>query len=1174
MTLTETALTDNGFQAVLAFEKSSRRYPVTITPPCDERQEAELEWYFEQHLKFPFIDKVRYRNAAESVRTCGETLFGQLFADRDAYGDYRDALRDGFELEILGSPAFHGLHWETLKDPEQPEPLALHQVIVRKPLNLNARFQPITPRESPVLNILLVVARPEGRKDVGYRTISRPLVEMVRDASLPVNIEILRPGTYKALKQHLKQVSETRGKGFYHAIHFDLHGAVLTWEQLQAGHEAGRFVFYDYGRAEIKPFEGKQAFIFLQHEENGKAAPIAAPELTDLLYLHGIPAVVLNACQSAKQAGADRETSLAGHLMQSGAQFVVAMAYSVTVSAAKVFMCELYRRLFDGQPLAAAIRRGRFELYNHKTRRAYHNEQIDLEDWMLPVVYQSRQAILPLREFTPQEEAAYFERDAARFVGAKPEYGFFGRDVEILELEERLLMRRNVLLLQGMGGAGKTALLRHLGEWWQTTRFVDKVFYFGFDSKAWTRQQILENIALSLWGEEECRARFQSLSEAAQLRKLAQALRSERHLLILDNLESVTGAAMAIQHTLNAKQQAALREFVAELTGGQTLALLGSRGDEKWLQAGTFAENIYRLPGLDAESASNLADAVLQRRHAEHLRNEPEHREALVRLLKLLGGFPLALEVVLSNLPQKTPAQVLQALTSGDEAIDLDSGDKTKSILRCIEYSHSNLSPPAQQLLLCLAPFVGVVNVQWLPEYTKLLQQQPVLADLPFAQWDAVLNEARNWGLVTPHELSIFLRIQPALPYFLRHRLQAQAELQAAIETAFHLFYTQAGGGLVQMLKSKKPQEKQLGPLLTRLEYENLYKALWLTLDARASILNIYKALSLYLDTAQDQARGLELGQQVLAKLEQYPQEALSGQLGAEFVGVIDDIAKRFLLSKQYAEAEQAYQKALKIWLSNQAFKAKFIQTKSATIYHQLGMVAQEQRQWQQAAEYYQKALDIKIEFNDRYEQAGTCHQLGRVAQEQRQWQQAAEYYQKALDIKIEFNDRHSQASTCHQLGMVAQKQQQWQQAAEYYQKALDIQIEFNDRHSQAFTYHQLGIVAQEQRQWQQAAEYYQKALDIKIEFSDRYSQASTYHQLGMVAQQQRQWRQAAEYYLRAWGIFAEYQDEHNLGITAGNLARLHRQQPDLVQAQLTKAGLRELAAKLAESGDEAGGET
>jgi len=1151
ITLTETAQTGDGFQAWLVFEDFNHRYSVTVRPPFDAEQEAELEWYFEQHLRFPFINNVRYRDAAASVRAYGEALFNQLFVDRKAYRDYGDALRSGFELEILGSVAFHALHWESVQDPDRAKPLALDHVVVRKPLNLNPAFQPITPQASPLLNILLVVARPDKANDVSYRTISRPLVEMVRDARLPVNLEILRPGTYQALMQHLETVSNERGKGFYHAIHFDLHGAVLSWEQIQAGHAAGRLVFYDYGRAELQKFEGKQAFIFLQHEESGKSTPIAAADLTRLLTQHGIPLVILNACQSAKQVGADSETSLASHLMQSGAQVVVAMAYSVTVSAAEVFMHTLYQQLFSAQPLPAAIRRGRFELFNQKSRRAYYNERIELEDWMLPVVYQSRPPVLPLRAFTAQEEAAYFERDAARFTGARPEYGFFGRDLDILEIEERLLTRRNILLVQGMGGAGKTSLLTHLGEWWQTTRFVGKVCYFGFDQKAWTPAQILRGIAEALLGKEDMLRRFQPLNEGAQRAMLARLLRGERHLLILDNLESVTGAALAIQHTLNAKQQAALRAFVAELAGGQTLVLLGSRGDEAWLRDGTFADNRYRLPGLDKEAASNLADEILKRRHAEHLRSDAEHRQALNHLLQLLGGFPLALEVVLSNLPQKSPAEVLAALQGGDAGIDPLAEPvaelveaKTKSILRCIEYSHSNLSPAAQQLLLCLAPFVGVVPAQLLPQYTEFLQQQPALAKLPFAQWAAVLAEAKNWGLLTAHELPIYLRIQPTLPYFLRHRLQRQETLQAEIETAFRLFYEQIGDALGDLLQSKDPQQKQLGQALTGLEYENLHQALFLALEAQVSSLNLWLPLSLYLDTTQDHARGLELGQQVLARMEQYPPQTLRGQVGAGFVGVIDEIAKRFLLSKQYTEAEQAYQKALKIWTDN-----GFDREPSASIYHQLGIVAQAQRQWQQAVDYYQQALDIKIEFNDRYAQAGTYHQLGSVAQAQRQWQQAADYYQQALDIYIEFNDRAGQARLYHHFGIVAQAQRQWQQAADYYQQALDINIEFNDRYEQAGTYHQLGSVAQAQRQWQQAADYYQQALDIFIEFNDRHYQARVYHQLGIVAQAQEQWQQAADYYQQALDIKIEFNDRYAQASTYHNLGSVAQAQRQWQQA-------------------------
>ncbi len=71
-------------------------------------------------------------------------------------------------------------------------------------------------------------------------------------------------------------------------------------------------------------------------------------------------------------------------------------------------------------------------------------------------------------------------------------------------------------------------------------------------------------------------------------------------------------------------------------------------------------------------------------------------------------------------------------------------------------------------------------------------------------------------------------------------------------------------------------------------------------------------------------------------------------------------------------------------------------------------MLAQEQRQWQQAESYYQKALEIYVEFNDRYSQASTYHQLGMVAQEQRQWERAREYVLTALRTYAEVRDQHS----------------------------------------------------------------------------------------------------------------------------------------------------------------------
>jgi tetratricopeptide (TPR) repeat protein len=1006
----------DGSNAVLSFDNGPE-YPITIKDPFSEKDEHELEWYFEEHLEFPFTNKVRAQHAAASITTYGEALFKQVFGDPDIYAEYRGLLKIGLnnlQIEIAGLPKFHALHWESLKDPKLAQPLALQATMVRK--NLKPQALAASIRVSPTINLLVVTARPSGARDVGYRTISRPLVEALNNANLRVQVDLLRPGTYKSLENHLREVTAKHGEGYYHVIHFDVHGAVLTYKQFERSQQepAGNpFQYKRYGRDEIKPYEGVKAFLAFEaeadNEEPEKTSDLVeASELAGLLVKHRVPITILNACQSGKQIG-ERETSLGSHLIQAGLQLVLAMGYSVTVSAAELLMSMLYQHLFAGDDLAIAIRHARTELYNSKVRRAYFDQRIDLEDWLLPVAYQNQPVPIQPREFSQEERTAWFERKAEekRYTPPDPRYGFVCRDIDILQIEKRLLTRRNMLLVRGMGGAGKTTLLRHLAAWWHTTGFVQRVFYFGYDEKAWPLQQIMTGIAQQLYGQRYS-TDFQPFSLEAQQAMLSQDLRSKNHLLILDNLESITGAHLAIQHTLPQDEQAALRSFLADLAKGHTLVLLGSRGGEDWLAKGTFDENIYELPGLDPEAASVLADRILERNNASKYRQDENMR----KLIKVLDGFPLALEVVLANLAHQAPAQVLEALQAGDVSIDpkSNSQDKTESILRCIDYSHSNLSPEAQQLLLCLAPFTSVIWTDYLDEYTEQLRKQPVLASLPFERWPEVLQEAKNWGLLSPdHNIPRFLRLQPIFPYFLRNRLYApeQRAVRSAVETAFREHYDQLGGMLNRLLNSKEPQERHIGQILTTLEYENLVTALKLALDAQVSIYHLYGTLTNYLDTTQDQRRGLDLGRTVLVRLETYSPGKLAGQLGVESARVIGDIASRQLRLKDYTAAEASYQKGLKLIAQVKHIDKKVQDEFKAGTYHNLGVVAQNQRRWKEAEQYYQQALQLDIEYNDRYSQAKTYGQLGLLEQEQKHWSQARDYFLRALEIFVAYEDDH-----------------------------------------------------------------------------------------------------------------------------------------------------------------------
>jgi tetratricopeptide (TPR) repeat protein len=1167
ITIREQQQTATGFAASLSF--GDGEYDIIITDPFTHQEEEDLEWYFEEWLVFPMTETVKAERAKNSVKIYGEKLFEQVFQDKKAYSKYQQVKNNlsQVQIEIVSkTPEFQALHWEALQDPDFPRPLAVDCVMLRK--SVNSAVGSVNLPLSPVINLLVVVARPDEEKDAGYRTISRPLVELIENGKLRVNVELLRPGTYQALSQHL----EAQGANFYHIIHLDMHGALLTHKQVEKPSAVNRYLFKGrYGRDDLQPFEGVKAFLAFEGENQGKVDLVEASELAALLTGKGIPVCILNACQSGKQVKSPqnnvetfhgtslqntttslqntttslqnteeevRETSLGSRLMSAGMQMVVAMGYSVTVTAAKLMMEHLYKHLFADKPITEAIRLSRRELFNDKERKAYFNKLIKLEDWLLPVVYYNQSVNFNLRQFTPEEEEKYFETVGSEYRFALPTYGFVGRDLEILKIEKALL-KHNVLLLKGMGGTGKTTLLNYLREWWQKTNFVKNTFYFGYDEKAWTLEQILFFIGQQIYKKFDF-ANFQAMSQRAQIEKLIAKLRAEKYAVILDNLESVTGQQLAIQNTLPETERNQIRDFIGRLVGGQTLVVLGSRSREEWLQRQTFKFNLYELQGLDQEARTELAEKILEINlppdKIEKIRQDGDFQ----KLMKLLAGYPLAMEVVLANLQKQTPQKILQGLQAADVNLDVASEDKTKSILKCVEYSHSNLSPEAQKLLICLAPFSGFIFRNGIDNYIQELQKLEPFQNYQLDKLDDAIQEAINWGLLSPMDNdSPLLTIQPVFPYFLKTKLAIiDAATREALQEAFKTHYLSLADSYNQLMESKDAQERQLGIFFCKLEYENLYNGLQICLDKQESI-SIYFCLDQYFELINNNPSNLKLAETVCKHLDNYSTAFIKSELGYQIPFAISNLGNCQLQAQQYKEAQNSYEKTLQIYdlLENEEEAQK--QFGKAKTYYGFGRVAQKLGEFEEARGYYQLALDIYIKYVDRYEQADVYHQLGRVAHKLGEFEEARSYYQLALDIFIEYGDHYSQADVYHQLGYVVQDLREFKEARGYYQLALDIFIEYGDRYSQADTYHELGRVAQKLGEFENARRNYQQALEIDIEYNNLDSQASTYGQLGLLAEAQEDHTEARTNLQKALEIFVEYKEEYWGNIARENLERL-----------------------------------
>ncbi|MEV4643240.1 CHAT domain-containing protein, partial [Actinoplanes sp. NPDC049548] len=315
---------DGSFVARVSFPDGTE-HEVTVVDPAGEGDEERLAWYFEEHLRFPFLDQDWHDDAVRRLRDYGQRLFDQVFGG-DVAGDYRLLARQGFDgcrLQVTGSAAFHRLHWEALYDPQLPVPAVLRLPVTRQVDRIPPGF--VLPPERPTLNILVVTARPGGGADVGYRTISRPLLDGLRTADRPVVVDLVRPGTWPAVVQQLRAATKLHGSGYYQVIHFDVHGAVAEFAELEAGRVADRYLF---GSGRPAAFEGERAFLFFETSEEGKAEPVSAQQVADLLAEHRVPVAVLNACQSAKEPAS--EASLAQRLVAAGVPVTVGMAYSVT----------------------------------------------------------------------------------------------------------------------------------------------------------------------------------------------------------------------------------------------------------------------------------------------------------------------------------------------------------------------------------------------------------------------------------------------------------------------------------------------------------------------------------------------------------------------------------------------------------------------------------------------------------------------------------------------------------------------------------------------------------------------------------------------------------------------------------------------------------------------------
>ncbi|WP_295884787.1 tetratricopeptide repeat protein [uncultured Thiohalocapsa sp.] len=1142
-----------------------------LVDPLGPLDTDDLRWYLEDYATWPSgvpVIQERAGRVEQNLETWGRALHAAAMPlehtanVRDAWTRIDDHAGRRFSVHVdvdatleAGAPETEveaareaatvllGLPWELLHDGKSFLFQGARPTRVRRRLPRTQGFD--VPVVATPIRILLVTARPEDDACgyIDHRVSALPLVEAMEALPGLVALTVLSPPTLPALRLALERARDARRP--YQVVHFDGHGVY----DRQVG--LGGLCFEhpdDTGR-----LDGRRHLT------------VYTNALGPLLREHRIPLVFLEACQSAVAESVSE--SVASELLKVGVASVVAMSHSVLVETARRFVAVFYTALADGRRVGDAMLAGQRALAEDPTRgRVFGTRALRLQDWFVPVLFQEKDDPQLFKSRPAEQTRADFQQALAARLGAlppAPATGFIGRSRELLALQ-RLLMPESdaragarYAVIRGQGGEGKTALAAELARWLVRSHQVRRAAFVSVEIHGNLRA-VVDALGRQLVG-----AAFSAAGELEDaIQQVERALREERCLLVVDNMESLLlppYLAEATPDALTEEARAELAEILSLcerlLGAGDTRLVFTSR---EALPAPFDAKrNRRELHRLAPEDAIKLVERVLDAADGGGgavAAGDAAGREAIERLVDAVHGHARTLALLAPSLQSQGVEATRAALTDlmADMARRFPTGHpqaREQSVFAGVELSLRRLSEANRERVRVLGVFHGGVQLAVLR----------VMTDWDEADLDALAADLVQTGLATPDPYN-HLTLNPALCPYLHARLD-DAEREALTAR-----WVEAMGGYVAFLEQQSNQDTELAATLTQLELANLF-ALLEQLQAKDDpAATIDLATSLYgllqnagkprllgrVATARDAAAkalgdgwshaGFE------AQRTRIEQQLAGGDLQGALTGA------RALLARARAAGEAAYRGAdydlaMACWLLGRVLRT------AGGAEQALPLLAEAEQRFEAIAEDRSSRAAARMASACISERGECLWRLGRL-------DEAAAAYEEGIRRDEERGDARDVAVGKGQLGSVRKDQRRYQDALDAYAEAREAFTRLGEPGSVAVFWHQTGLAYEGAGQPQAAEAAYRQSLQIEVQLGNVAGQAGTLGQLGTLYDDALDrpedaagfYRQAADKSIEVGDVAMEGVARSNLAETLRRLGRLDEARREVERAIACKA--------------------
>ncbi len=225
---------------------------------------------------------------------------------------------------------------------------------------------------------------------------------------------------------------------------------------------------------------------------------------------------------------------------------------------------------------------------------------------------------------------------------------------------------------------------------------------------------------------------------------------------------------------------------------------------------------------------------------------------------------------------------------------------------------------------------------------------------------------------------------------------------------------------------------------------------------------------------------------------------------------------------------------------------------------HFLGVIANNQGDYNHATDLHQQSLAINQQLGDQRTIANSLNNLGQIAFRQGDFERATGLYEQSLVIRQQMGVQRAISISLNNLGEVASKQGDYERATVLYYQSLAIRQELGDQHGIADSLLNLGIIAYNQGDYEQATDLYERSLAIRQELGDQQGIADILNHLGVMTSKQGNYERATDLYEQSLTIRQKLGDQSGIAHSLNNLGEIaylqvnYERATDLFQQSLT----------------------